>query len=75
MIEKWATEETSFKTVTYENTHSTAKPKKVNPNAPAPREQNIVTNSENAKVEDYMMNGEYSSVSLTGVKQAKQTKR
>jgi len=36
---------------------------------------NIVTNSETAKVEDFMLNGEYSSVSLNGVKYPSKIKK
>lgn len=69
LIDKWVSNETSFKTVNYENTYSVPKPKvKESPFAPIPRKMNIVTNAEEAKFEDYVVNGEYSSVSLTGVK-------
>jgi hypothetical protein len=75
LIDKWVTNDTSFKTVTYENTYSVVKPKKKeNPYAPVPRQMNIVTNNENAKVEDFMANGEYSSVSLSGINLAKNKK-
>jgi hypothetical protein len=76
LIDKWVSNETSFKTVNYENTNSVNKPKtKENPFAPVPRKINIVTNAEEAKFEDFVMNGEYSSVSLTGVKNEKSKKR
>ena len=76
LIDKWVSNETSFKTVNYENTYSVTKPKvKESPFAPIPRKMNIVTNAEEAKFEDYVVNGEYSSVSLTGVKNEKSKKR
>jgi hypothetical protein len=76
LIEKWVSNDTSFKTVNYENTYSVAKPKvKESQFAPAPRKMNIVTNTEEAKFEDFVVNGEYSSVSLTGVKNPKNKTR
>lgn len=72
MIEKWTSNETSFKTVNYENTYSVNKNNpKINPFAPAPREINIVTNNEEPKIEDYMAKDEYRSVSLAGIKKHK----
>ena len=69
MIEKWVSDDTSFKIGNYENTYSVTKPRtKENPFVPIPRKMNIVTNSEEAKFEDFVLNGDYSSVSLTGVK-------
>ncbi len=76
LIDKWVSNDTSFKTVNYENTYSVGKPKsKENPFAPVPRKMNIVTNTEEAKFEDFVVNGDYSSVSLTGVKHEKSKKQ